>query len=149
MNMLLFPLLGLLGMFLGLLLYALPFRLFYRHTTWLTEEEFLAAFPEKRWVSKALYGLVPLGFVLFASLMMSTDDGNREFNFFFFFPIFFGCMGAIPAFPELLAKASVSIPVGHNSRTPLLYTFSPNAARAGVFRLALAALVVALFLWTR
>jgi hypothetical protein len=39
-----------------MLLYLLTLRLFYRHTTWLTEEEFLAALPEKRWVTRVMYG---------------------------------------------------------------------------------------------
>src|SRR5262245_30150046 len=74
-----------LGMIVGILLYRLPFRLYYRHATWVTEDEFLTALPDKRWVTRALYGLVPLWFFLFVVLMMSTDrmkgplkDGARN-----------------------------------------------------------------------
>src|SRR5437764_5922119 len=86
-----------LGMLVGMLLYRLPFRLFYRHATWVTEEEFLAAVPEKRWVTRALYGLVPLGFTLFVVLMMSTDRMKTQIICLFFFPVFFCCLGAVPA----------------------------------------------------
>jgi hypothetical protein len=137
------------GAFFGMLLYQLPFRLFYRNATWVTEEEFLAGLPEKKWVTKALYVLLPLGFTAFVVLMASTRDMNKWINWFFFFPMFFYCMGALPAIPELFAKASVLIPVGHGSRTSVQYTFSPNASRAGVFRLAIASLVVGVFLWCR
>lgn len=137
------------GMLFGMLLYQLPFRLFYRNATWVTEEEYLAVFPDKRWVTQALYGLVPLGFTLFVVLMMSTEDMNKGINCFFFFPVFFCCLGAVPAIPELFAKVSVLIPVGHGARTSGQFTFSPNAARAGVFRLAIASLVVGVFLWCR
>src|SRR5262245_15754140 len=128
------------GMLVGVLLYRLPFRLFYRHATWVTEDEFLTALPEKRWVTRALYGLVPLGFFLFVVLMASTDRMKGQIISFFFFPVFFCCLGAVPAVPELLAKASVQIPVGHGSRSPVLYTLSPNASRAGGFRLGTALL---------
>src|SRR5262249_54307174 len=49
MNNMHLGLFGVLGMLCGMLLYLLPLRLFYRHTTWLTEEEFLVAFLQKRW----------------------------------------------------------------------------------------------------
>jgi hypothetical protein len=140
---------ALLGMLVGMLLYRLPFRLFYRHAAWMTEEEFLAALPKKKWVTWALYGLMPLGFTLFVVLMMSTDRMKTQIISIFFFPVFFCCLGAVPAIPELFAKASVLIPVGHGSRTPVLYTLNPNAVSAGVFRLATASLVVATFLWRR
>ena len=147
MNNMHLGLFGVLGMLCGMLLYLLPLRLFYRHTTWLTEEEFLAAFPEKRWVTRVMYGLLPLGFILFVLLITSTD--NKEIIFIFFFPIFFCCVGALPAVPELLARASVLIPVGHGARAPSPFTCSPNAVWAGIFRLATAALVVGVFLWCR
>ena len=137
------------GMLLGMLLYQLPVRLFFRRTTWLTQEEFLAAFPEKRWVTRAMYVLLPLGFILFVVLVSSAEDMTKGINWFFFFPVFFCCMGMMPAIPELLAKASVLIPVGHAARSPVLFTFSPNARGAGVFRLAMTSVVVAVFLWCR
>jgi hypothetical protein len=140
---------AILGMLVGVLLYQLPFHLFYRHATWLAEGEFLTAFPTKRWVTRAMYGLLPLGFALFAVLMTSTDDMNKAINWFFFFPVFFCCMGALPAIPELFAKVSVQIPIGKATTTPSLFAFSPNAFRAGVFRLVTASLVVVIFLWCR
>ena len=147
MNDMRLGLFAVLGMLCGMLLYLLPLRLFYRHTTWLTEEEFLAAFPEKRWVTRVMYGLLPLGFIVFVVLMTSTD--NKEMIFLFFFPIFFSCMGVLPAVPELLARASVLIPIGHGARAPSPFTCSPNAVWAGILRLATAALAVGLFLWYR
>ncbi len=149
MQQLLWPLLAVGGMVVGVLLYRLPFRLFYQHTTWLPEDEFLAAFPEKRWVIRAMYGLVPLGFGLFAVLMASAGNVNQWVIPLFFFPVFFCCMGAAPALPELIAGASVIIPIGHGSRSPVLYTVSPNASRAAVFRLVIASLIVSGFVWSR
>lgn len=143
------PLLMMAGMVVGVVLYGLPFRLFYRRATWLPEDEFRAAFPGKWWVTRAMYGLVPLGFILAVLLLASTGDMNKGINWLFFFPVFFSCIGMMPAIPELAAKASVMVPVGHNSRTPLLFTVSPNATRAAVFRVAAAGLIVAAFLWCR
>ena len=149
MQVLHFGLLSVAGMLAGGLLYQLPSWLFLRNATWLTETEFQAAFPEKRWVTRATYGLLPLGVALAVVLLASTDDVNKGANWFFFFAVFLSCMGAMPAVPELFARVSVLIPVGHGSRTPVLYTVSPNAARAAVARLTAAALVVAVFLWSR
>jgi hypothetical protein len=149
MPQLLWPLLALVGMVVGVLLYRLPLRLFYRHATWLPEDEFLAAFPKKRWVIRAMYGLVPLGFALFVVLMASTGNNNPWVIPLFFFPVFFCCLGVVPAIPELMASASVLVPIGHGSRSPVLYTVSPNASRAAVFRLTMAALIVTGFVWCR
>ena len=135
-----------LGMVVGVLLHQLPSRLFYRNATWVTEE-YLSVFPDKKWVVASRYVSVPLGFALWVALMMSTDL-SKGFNTFFFFPVFFCCLGAAPAVPELFAKTSVLIPVGHHGGTNL-FTFSPSASRAGALRLALASLVVAVLLWCR
>jgi hypothetical protein len=148
-NFLLFPLFALLGMFVGILLYQLPFLLFYRRATWVTEEEFVAAVPEKKWVTRALYVLVPLWFFLFVVLMMSSDPNRNHVITAFFFPVFFSCLGAVPAVPELVARVGVRIPVGHNTGVPVQYTVSRNATRAGIFRLAEAFVVVTVFLVCR
>ena len=137
---------GVFGMLVGVFLYQLPCYFFYRHTIWLAEAAFLEEFPEKRWVTRAIYGLLPVGFLDFV-LMMTATDMTRAINWFFFCPIFFCCVGTMPAIPELLAKASVLIPVGHGSKSPVLFAFSPNAARAGAFRVVMATLVIAVFLW--
>ncbi len=137
------------GMFVGMHLYQLPFRLYYQHAAWITEEEFLAVHPKKRWIIWALYGLMIFGFTLFAVVMGSTANLHKGINPFFFFPVFFCCMGAVPAVPELFAKVGVMIPVGQNSKIPVQYTLSPNAPWAGVLRLTLAAVVVGVFVWAR
>ena len=135
------------GYVAGTVLYWLPSWLFYRRATWLPEDDFLAAFPGKRWVTRAMYSLLPLGFGL-AVLLLTTND-NVGTGMAFFFPVFFGCFGALPAIPELAAGASIRVPIGHGSRGPVLYTVSPNAPRAAVFRMAAAAVIIAAFLWCR
>lgn len=148
MKQLLFVLLGLSGLLCGQLLYHLPFRLFFRHSAWLTQEELRAAFPEKGWVSRAAIGLVILGFILFGPLFFSTDV-TREINWFFLPVVGFCLVGTVPAIPELIAKVSILVPLGKHSRRPFLFTVGPNAFRAGVFRLAMISLIVAVFLWCR
>jgi hypothetical protein len=148
MKQLLMVLLGLSGMLCGQLLYHLPFWLFYRHSAWLTQAELRAAFPEKGWASRAAVGLILLGFFLFAPLFFSTDV-TREINWFFLPVVGLCWAGTVPAIPELLAKVSILVPLGKTSRRPILFTVSPNAFRAGVFRLAMTSLVVAVFLWCR
>ena len=64
-----FALLSLTGMICGVLLYQLPFRLFYRQAVWMGEAEFVTAYPRKRWVTRAQYVLWPLGFALVVPLM--------------------------------------------------------------------------------
>ncbi len=145
----LLPALMIVGMVVGILLYRLPSWLFYRNATWLPEDEFLAAYPEKRWVTRSMYGLLPLGFAISVFVLASTDDMNRGVNWIFFFPLFFGCMGAVPAVPEMVAKTGIVIPTGHGAGEPVQYAVIPNAARAAAFRLALASLIVASFLGLR
>jgi hypothetical protein len=149
MNNLLWPFGAFAGMLLGILLYLLPVQLFYRSAAWVTEEELLAAAPRMWWPTRAPYVLLPAGFMLFVALMMSTDRTDGAIVAFFFFPLFFSCVGTVPAVPELVARVSVMIPLGHGSRTPVQYTLSRNAPRAAVLRLAAAALVISLFLWAR
>jgi hypothetical protein len=148
MKELLFMLLGLSGILCGVVLYRLPSWLFFRHSAWLTQEELRAAFPEKEWVPRVQVGLVVVGFYLFAPLVLGTDV-TREINWFLL-PVVAWCwMGALPALPELIAKVSFLVLLGKHTRRPVLYTVGPNAVRAGVFRLAMASLIVAVFLWCR
>jgi hypothetical protein len=141
-------LLPLTGLICGQLLYHLPFRLFFRHSTWLTQEELRAAFPEKAWVTRAALALVISGFVLFGPLFLTTDV-KKEINWFFLPVVGMSWMATVPAVPELLAGVSILVPLGKNSRRPLLFTVGPNASRAGVFRLAMTSLIVAVFLLYR
>jgi hypothetical protein len=148
MKHLLLMLLGLSGALCGQLLGRLPFWLFFRHSAWLTQEEFRAAFPEKEWVGRATSGLLLLGFFLFAPLFFTTDM-TRDINWFFL-PLVFCCwMCMLAAAPELLAKVSILVPLGKSERRPVLFTVGPNAFWAGVLRLALTAVIVAVFMWSR
>jgi hypothetical protein len=141
-------LLGVAGIVCGQLLYRLPFWLFFRHAAWLTAEELRAAFPEKGWVSRTATALIVAGFVLLAPLLFSTDV-TREVNWFLL-PVVAWCwMGTLPAIPELLARVSLFVAIGKSSRRLILFTVNPNATRAGVFRVALTSLVLAVFLWCR
>jgi len=148
MRELLFMLLGVSGIFCGQLLYRLPEWLFFRHSAWLAQEELRAAFPEKGWVPRVTVGLLVVGFCLLVPLVLSTDV-TREINWFLL-PVVAWCwMGALPAIPELIANVSILVPVGKHTRRAVLYAVGPSAFRAGVFRVAMAFLIIAVFLWCR
>jgi hypothetical protein len=150
MNHLLVLLFALCGGFCGQVLgQLLPVSLFYRHATWLTQEEFRIQFPNKEWVCKASNGLLLLAFFLFAPLFFSTDL-NKESNWFFLALVLFCWMSAVVAVPELVAKVSILVWLGRSAQQrPVLYAASPNASWAGVFRLAMTAVTVIVLLWVR
>ena len=150
MNHLFVMLFALCGGFCGQVLsQSLPAWLFYRQATWETQEEFRIRFPQKAWVCKATSGLLLLAFFLFAPLFFTTDL-NKETNWFFLALVLFCWMNTVVAVPELLAKVGIWVWVARSAqRRPILYSATPNAFWAGVFRLAMTSSMVIILLWVR
>jgi hypothetical protein len=136
-----FFLLHLLGFLTGGVLFCLPYLLLLRHEPGLTEEEWLAQFPHRAWVVKASRGSLLLMFLSFMPVVMTTDMG-KQINWFFL-PCVFGLwMFAPSSILEVGMRTSFAL---ENGRSRALFVRGPNARRAGFLRLALTALVLALF----
>jgi hypothetical protein len=128
---------------------SVPFWLFYRRATWLTQEEFRIQFPEKGWVCRATSGLLLLAFFLFAPFFFSTDF-NKDSTWFFLALVLFCWLNAVVAVPELVARASILVWLVRSAQPrPVLYTASPNARWAGLFRLVMTSVLVTTFLLAR
>jgi hypothetical protein len=137
-----FPLLNLLGVLAGVALCYLPYRLFLRHERRLTEEEWCAEFPRRAWVVKAAPGIGLLVFLSFIPVFATTDVG-KQINWFFLPCVFCLWMFALSGVLEVGTRTSFAM--WSRGRDRALFVQGPNARPAGVLRLALTALVLALF----
>jgi hypothetical protein len=136
-----FGLLNLLGGLAGIVLCCLPSLLLLRHERGLTEEEWRAQFPHWTWVAKAYRGIWLLVFLSFMPVILTTDMG-KQINWFFLPCVFFLWMFALGSILEVGTQTSWAI---GNGRGQALLVHGPNARLAGILRLALTALVLALF----
>ena len=136
-----FPLLNLLGFLTGGVLWCLPSLLLLRHERGLTEEEWCAQFPHRAWVKKAFRGSLLLMFLSFMPVVMTTDMGN-QLNGFSLSCVFVLWMCAPLIVLEVGMQTSLAI---WSSRSQAPYVQGPNARLAGILRLALTAVVLALF----
>jgi len=136
-----FGLVNLLGGLAGIVLCCLPSLLLLRHERGLTTEEWCAQFPHRAWVVKASRVILVLVFLSFMPVAMTTDMG-KQINWFFHPCVFFLWMFAPMILLEVGTQTSVAMWKGRG-QAPLVH--GPNARLAGILRLALTALVLALF----
>ena len=136
-----FSLLNLLRFLTGAVLWCLPSLLLLRHEQGLTEEEWRVQFPQRAWVEKAFRCSLLLMFLSFMPVVLTTDMG-KQINWFFHSCVFFLWMFAPMIILEVGMQTSFAI---GNSRSQAVYVQGPNARLAGILRLALTALVLALF----
>jgi hypothetical protein len=136
-----FQLLKLLGSLTGAVLWCLPSLLFLRHERGLTEEEWRVQFPQRAWVEKAFRGSLLLMFLSFMPVVLTTDMG-KQLNGFFLSCVFVLWLFAPMIILEVGMQTSWAM---WSSRSQAVYVQGPNARLAGILRLALTALVLALF----
>ena len=136
-----FQLLKLSGFAAGVVLFCLPSLLLLRRERGLTEEEWRAQLPHRAWVVKAVPGCLLLMFLSFMPVVMTTNMG-KQINWFFLSCVFVLWLFAPMIILEVGMQTSFAI---GNSRSQALFVQGPNVRRAGILRLALTALVLALF----
>jgi hypothetical protein len=138
-----FPQLNLLGGLAGIVLCCLPSLLLLRRERGLTEQEWCAQSPHRTWVVKAVPGSLLLMFLGFMPVVMTTDMG-KQLNGFSLSCVFVLWMCAPLIVLEVGMQTSLALGSGSScSQAP--YVQGPNARRAGILRLALTAVVLALF----
>ena len=136
-----FQLLKLSGFAAGVVLFCLPSLLLLRRERGLTEEEWRTQLPHRAWVVKAVPGCLLLMFLSFMPVVMTTDMGN-QLNGFSLSCVFVLWMCAPLIVLEVGMQTSLAI---WSSRSQAPYVQGPNARLAGILRLALTAVVLALF----
>jgi hypothetical protein len=136
-----FPQLHFLGILTGIVLCCLPHVLLLRHERGMTEEEWRVQFPRWTWVAKAYRGIWLLVFLSFMPVVLTTDMA-RQINWFFLPCVFILWMFALGGILEVGTQTSWAVVTG---RGQAFLVHGPNARRAGILRLALTALVLALF----
>ena len=136
-----FQLLKLSGFAAGVVLFCLPSLLLLRRERRLTEEEWRAQLPHRAWVVKAVPGSLLLMFLSFMPVVMTTDMG-KQLNGFSLSCVFVLWMSAPLIVLEVGMQTSLAI---WSSRSQAPYVQGSNARFAGILRLALTAVVLALF----
>ena len=136
-----FPLVHLLGSLAGIVLCCLPYLLLLRHERGLTEEQWRVEFPHWTWVAKAYRGIWLLVFLSFMPVVHTTDMG-KQINWFLLPCVFVLWMFALGSILEVSTRTSFAL---GNGRGQALLVQGSNARRAGILRIALTALVLALF----
>ena len=127
----------------------LPSRLFLTKETWLTEEEFRQAAPEKTWIVRLLIpiGLAVVQTFLFAlvALAMTAQNNVAVVLAVVFLPLFLFWVYLPVGLLEVFGGVSLLIPIGRKAG-PIMFVASPHASKAGAVRLAITAMVIAAIL---
>jgi hypothetical protein len=133
---------------LGVFLCLLPPRLFLRDAPWLTEEEFLATVPEKAWCRHTPAIAILVGFPTYLLLFLGVQfTCNNTLPFLVaMVPLYFMWIYVVVGVVEVISGVSVLVPVGRARGLKAAYVAGPRAVRAGIFRLACTAVVLAALL---
>jgi hypothetical protein len=126
----------------------LPPKLFLRDQRWLTEEEFRSAAPAKAWCRHvptiAVLVAFPTYVILFVCVQLTCN--NKEPLMVGFVPLFFLWIYVPVGVVELTTGVSVLVPIGRGRGQQAQYMMGPQAVRAGIFRLAVTAAVLTVWL---
>lgn len=133
------------GILLSVLLCLLPPRLFLRGEPWLTEDEFLAAAPEKAWCRHTPTIAAVTAFPTYVALFLSVQFTctNKAPFAMAFLPLYFLWIYVPVGIIEVFAGVSVLVPIGRARGPQPRYIAGRRAVQAGAFRLAVTALIVA------